>query len=84
MKSKDANKYLGGFGQSHMHLQILAPNSCSLTIIDYYLNLSIFFVQICIGMPCMHAIAAIQDKNDKRLKEYCHEWLRMDSYRKTY
>ncbi|RYR28024.1 hypothetical protein Ahy_B01g052125 [Arachis hypogaea] len=35
-------------------------------------------------MPCMHAIAAIQDKNDKRPEEYCHEWLTMDAYRRTY
>ncbi|RYQ82777.1 hypothetical protein Ahy_B10g101343 [Arachis hypogaea] len=36
------------------------------------------------GMPCMHAISCIQDKNDKRAEEYCHEWLTMESYRKTY
>ncbi|XP_025666853.1 uncharacterized protein [Arachis hypogaea] len=36
------------------------------------------------GMPCMHAISAIQDKNDKRPEDYCHDWLKMDSYRKTY
>ncbi|RYQ95684.1 hypothetical protein Ahy_B08g091029 isoform A [Arachis hypogaea] len=36
------------------------------------------------GMPCMHAISCIQDKNDKRAEDYCHEWLTMESYRKTY
>ncbi|RYR34177.1 hypothetical protein Ahy_A10g048916 [Arachis hypogaea] len=33
------------------------------------------------GMPCMHAILAIQDKNDKRVAEYCHDWLKMEAYR---
>ncbi|RYR56892.1 hypothetical protein Ahy_A05g022628 [Arachis hypogaea] len=36
------------------------------------------------GMPCMHAIVAIQDKHDKRPEEYCQEWLRMKSYKRTY
>ncbi|XP_029150779.1 uncharacterized protein [Arachis hypogaea] len=36
------------------------------------------------GMPCMHAISAIQDKNDKRPEEYCHEWLKMEAYKRTY
>ncbi|RYR53719.1 hypothetical protein Ahy_A06g028940 [Arachis hypogaea] len=36
------------------------------------------------GMPCMHAISAIQEKNDKRPEEYCHEWLTMEAYRRTY
>ncbi|RYR13269.1 hypothetical protein Ahy_B04g070359 [Arachis hypogaea] len=35
-------------------------------------------------MPCMHAISAIQDKNDKRAEDYCHDWLKMEAYRKTY
>ncbi|RYR27300.1 hypothetical protein Ahy_B01g051357 [Arachis hypogaea] len=42
------------------------------------------YVVLCKGMPCMHAIAAIQDKNDKRPEEYCHDWLTMDAYRRTY
>ncbi|XP_072081108.1 uncharacterized protein [Arachis hypogaea] len=37
-----------------------------------------------LGMPCMHAISAIQEKNDKRPEEYCHEWLTMEAYRRTY
>ncbi|XP_057760006.1 uncharacterized protein LOC130980331 [Arachis stenosperma] len=37
-----------------------------------------------IGMLCMHAISAIQDKNDKRAEDYCHDWLKMEAYRKTY
>ncbi|RYQ92570.1 hypothetical protein Ahy_B09g098794 [Arachis hypogaea] len=36
------------------------------------------------GMPYMHAISAIQEKNDKRSEEYCHKWLTMDVYRRTY
>ncbi|XP_057760930.1 uncharacterized protein LOC130981355 [Arachis stenosperma] len=36
------------------------------------------------GMPCMHAIVAIQDKHDKRPEEYCQEWLRMESYKRIY
>ncbi|RYR78130.1 hypothetical protein Ahy_A01g002866 [Arachis hypogaea] len=36
------------------------------------------------GMPCMHAISAIQEKNDKRPEEYYHEWLTMEAYRRTY
>ncbi|RYR05215.1 hypothetical protein Ahy_B06g085098 [Arachis hypogaea] len=36
------------------------------------------------SMPCTHAIVAIQDKNDKGPEEYCHEWLTMDAYRRTY
>ncbi|RYQ93482.1 hypothetical protein Ahy_B09g099761 [Arachis hypogaea] len=35
-------------------------------------------------MPCMHAISVIQEKNDKRPEEYCHEWLAMEEYRRTY
>ncbi|RYR09083.1 hypothetical protein Ahy_B05g077151 [Arachis hypogaea] len=37
-----------------------------------------------VGMPCMHAISAIQDKNDKRTEEYCHDWLKIEAYRRTY
>ncbi|XP_020975129.1 uncharacterized protein LOC110270346 isoform X2 [Arachis ipaensis] len=36
------------------------------------------------GMPCMHAISAIQDKNGKRTEEYCHELLTMEAYKRTY
>ncbi|XP_072071823.1 uncharacterized protein [Arachis hypogaea] len=36
------------------------------------------------GMPCKHSISAIQDKNDKRAEDYCHDWLKMEAYRKTY
>ncbi|RYQ90530.1 hypothetical protein Ahy_B09g096588 isoform A [Arachis hypogaea] len=35
-------------------------------------------------MPCMHAISAIQDKNGKRTEEYCHEFLIMEAYKRTY
>ncbi|XP_072064548.1 uncharacterized protein [Arachis hypogaea] len=37
-----------------------------------------------LGMSCMHAISAIQEKNDKRHEEYCHEWLTIEAYRRTY
>ncbi|RYR08300.1 hypothetical protein Ahy_B05g075909 [Arachis hypogaea] len=37
-----------------------------------------------VEMPCMHAILAIQDKNGKRTEEYCHEWLTMEAYKRTY
>ncbi|RYQ94645.1 hypothetical protein Ahy_B08g089582 [Arachis hypogaea] len=37
-----------------------------------------------VRMPCMHAISAIHDKNDKRAEDYCHDWLKMEAYRKTY
>ncbi|XP_025635555.1 uncharacterized protein [Arachis hypogaea] len=36
------------------------------------------------GMPCIHAISAIQDKNGKRTEEYCHEWLTMKAYKRKY
>ncbi|XP_016192168.1 uncharacterized protein LOC107633047 [Arachis ipaensis] len=29
-------------------------------------------------------LTAIQDKNDKRAEDYCHDWLKMEAYRKTY
>ncbi|RYR75847.1 hypothetical protein Ahy_A01g000432 [Arachis hypogaea] len=35
-------------------------------------------------IPCMHAISAIQYKNDKRVEEYCYEWLKIEVYRRTY
>ncbi|RYQ80348.1 hypothetical protein Ahy_Scaffold1g106822 [Arachis hypogaea] len=35
-------------------------------------------------MLCMHAISAIQDKNDKRPEEYCYDWLKMETYKRTY
>ncbi|RYR61935.1 hypothetical protein Ahy_A04g019204 isoform A [Arachis hypogaea] len=38
----------------------------------------------CSWMPCMHAILAIQDKNSKRTEEYCHEWLTIEAYKRTY
>ncbi|RYR11384.1 hypothetical protein Ahy_B04g068925 [Arachis hypogaea] len=32
----------------------------------------------------MHTISAIQNKNCKRIKEYCHEWLTIEAYKRTY
>ena len=42
----------------------------------------LFFVYV-IGMPCMHAVAAITYKNVKP-EDYCHAWLTMESYKATY
>ncbi|XP_072069760.1 uncharacterized protein [Arachis hypogaea] len=35
------------------------------------------------GIPCVHACAALSRVN-KQPEDFCHRWLTMDSYRKTY
>ncbi|XP_020966993.1 uncharacterized protein LOC110266495 [Arachis ipaensis] len=35
------------------------------------------------GMPCVHACAALA-RAGKRLDEFCHKWLTMDTYNDTY
>ncbi|RYR21433.1 hypothetical protein Ahy_B03g066724 [Arachis hypogaea] len=53
------------------------------TFVVGLLLLSSLLCECCLGMPCVHACAALA-RAGKRPEDYCHQWLTMEAYNNTY
>ncbi|RYR64294.1 hypothetical protein Ahy_A03g010428 [Arachis hypogaea] len=57
--------------------------TCGFWQLSGLLLLSSLLCECCLGMPCVHACAALA-KAGKRPEDYCHQWLTMEAYNNTY